>query len=193
MVLKRTYHISADEGQEIAKRLRTVERRSKRNAPEIKSKTLVSSGTLAAGGILNIIPTQIGEGTGADERIADKIRLLKVEVRGVVDKDIDNYILKLNTTSEPTAAVFTSKKGAFLLESEVDSRFQEMKHYRNFYVGTGASVPIKLTQKLGHIISYYNGSTSTSGIRNQVCFTMLNRDAGTQNFDLSVRLWYTDA
>lgn len=179
--------------QSLTKRVKRVERLARQNKPEIKTRTATITGNLATGSILNVVATQIAEGTGADERIGDQIRVHEIEIRGLLDPDMDAYIIKLHTTSEPTTAVFTGGKGAFLLDSESNSRFTEMVHYRNIFINAGASTPIKIKKKLGNVLSYYNGTTSTSGIRNQICFTMLNRDSVAKAYNLSIRLTYSDA
>lgn len=179
--------------QTLAKRVKRVERLARQNKPELKTRTATLNGTVAAGGIVNLVATQIAEGTGADERIGDQIRIHEIEIRGMLDPDLDSYIFKLHTTSEPTSAIFTAGKGAFVLDSESNSRFTEMVHYRNIFINVGSSTPIKIKKKLGGVLSYYNGTTSTSGIRNQICFTMLNRDAAAKPYNLSIRLSYTDA
>lgn len=186
--------------QTLAKRVKRVERLARQNKPELKTRTATLTGSLAGSTttgspptILNLVATSIAEGTGADERIGDQIRVHEIEIRGLLDPDMEAYIFKLHTTSEPTAAVFTGGKGAFLLDSESNSRFTEMVHYRNIFINAGASTPIKIKKKLGGVLSYYNGTTTTSGIRNQICFTMLNRDAVAKSYNLSIRLTYTDA
>lgn len=190
--LKRTFHIAGTEAQQIAKRLRTVERQTKRNKHELKSVTFTINGALATNTVRNVVLTAIGQGTNTNERIGDEIRLVKCECRGLADSDLEIYLIKLFTTSEPTASIFSGGKGAFVLDSEAGSRFKTLKHYRNLYVGNGASAPCKFTQKLGNTRTYYNQTTTTGGIRNQICFTLLNRDAATKNYNVTVRLWYTD-
>lgn len=174
--------------QALAKRLKAVERRSLQNMPELKSITYSANGTLAAGAVVNIIPTEITEGAGPNERVGDQISLVRVTVRGVVDQDLDSYIVKLYTTSSPVAANFTAGKGAFFLDSETNARFTELTHFRPLYNEGNMKISKRLYGK-----TYYNGSTSTSGIRNQICFTILNRATASRTYNVTIRLWYRDA
>lgn len=192
MVAKRSLNFSKVTDMPIKKRLRRVEAATRRNAHEVKSITWSVNGTLATNGIRNVILNEIGQGSNTNQRIGDEIRCIKCEVRGLADSDLDIYLLKNYTTSTPTETLFSSGKGAFLIDSESGSRFKTLKHYRNLYVGNGASAPCKFTQKLGGMKTYYNQTTATGGIRNQVCITILNRDSASKNYNLSVRLWYTD-
>lgn len=190
--LKRTKHITAEQGRSMAKRMRIVEMRSLNNRPEMKSITFAASGTIAAGAVVNINACNIAEGAGKNERIGTRIRLWRVEIRGAASGELDRYIIQCHTTSEPTSAVFTSGKGAFILDSERNARFTEWQHRNNFNVNQEDVTNFKQIQKFRGMECIYNGNTSTSGIRNQIVFTILNRDAAVQNYNVSVRLWFTD-
>lgn len=177
----------------IAKRLKRVEIQSRRNKPEVKSITFsASSASLAAGSLVNVVANKVAEGSGTNERIGDQIHLVAISVRGYCDPDLDAYLIKLHTTSEPTAAVFTSGFGAFILDADSGARFNELYHYRNTFLNDGTNTSIKMYRKLGYNC-YFNGSTSTSAIRGQICVTILNRDVAAKGYNFSVRLWYTDA
>lgn len=176
----------------VAKRLKRVETMARNNRPEMQTKTFQLSGTLAVGAVSNVILTAIAQGNDINDRKGNEIRVWRVEIRGVSDTGMDNYLLQLHTTSEPTAASFGPTTGAFLLDNESNVRYTEWKHYRN-YNGTGGGDPLRIVQKFNGMRSHFNGATTTSGIRNQICFTALNRTATTQDIAVSCRIWYTDA
>lgn len=177
---------------QVAKRLRKVETMARNNRPEMQTKTITVQGALGAGAVVNGLLTNIAQGNGIAERKGNEIRVWRVEIRGLVDDIIDNYLIQLHTTSEPTAAIFNTVNGAFILDSESGVRFSEWKHYRNFST-TGANDPIRIVQKFNGMRVHYNGTTATSGIRNQLCFTALNTGTVSKNINVCCRLWYTDA
>lgn len=180
----------------VAKRLKRVERIAGLNKAEMKTITWSATGTLAAGALENVNLTNIAQGTGTNDRIADRIRVWRVEVRGVADPELDHYLIQQRTTSEPTVSVFTSTRGAFLLDSESNTRWTEWKHYRNLYGGAGGSgdSPIKFSQKFRNgIIVKYNSNTSTSVVNNGLIYTTLNRSSAGKVRNATCRVWYTDA
>lgn len=177
---------------QVAKRLRKVEAMARANRAEMQTKTVTVSGTLNANTLTNAVLTNIEQGTGIAQRKGDEIRVWRVEIRGLSDVALDNYLIQLHTTSEPTVAIFNSVTGAFILDSENNSRFTEWKHYRN-YGSSGDNDPIRIVQKFNGLRVHYNGTTATSGIRNQLCFTALNRWANPQDINVCCRIWYTDA
>ena len=189
--LKRTYHIAGSDAEAVAKRLRKVEAIARSNKPEVKSITYVASGSLAAGAVINAVPSQIAEGTGGNERIGDAIHNVRIEVRGVCDQLLDIHCLVANSSTLPVMAIFTSGVGTFLLDSERDSRFREILHYRNRYA-SGSDKTLQFNRKL-NFKTYYNGAASTAGQRGQVVVSVVNRHTAALNYHFTVRLFYTDA
>jgi len=175
----------------IAKRLKKVETLARSNKPEIKSITYVASGTVVSGAVLNVVATGIVQGTGGNERIGDYVNCVAIEVRGQLDPDVDLHILKANSATLPTDAMYTSGIGTFLLDSERDSRFQEIVHYRNRY-NSGPDAACEIKRKLSHRC-YYNGSTAASGQRGQVVVGLINQWPSDKSYNFTVRLFYTDA
>lgn len=196
--LKRTYHITPQEGRTMAKRLRLVERRSRLNKSEMKSKTFGTTGTLGTGGLTNVLATEIAEGAGPNDRIGKKIRIWRIEVRGDIGNKMDNYIIQQHTNTQPTATLFGSRQGAFLLDSTANTVLTVWKHYRPTGVSTAIengrnTSNFKMIQKFRGMEASYSTDAATGGVRNLVAFTMLNRSADSQDFDISVRVWFTDA
>lgn len=177
---------------QVAKRLRKVEAMAKANRPEMQTKTITISGALASGALVNGLLTNILQGSNIDERKGNEIRVWRVEIRGVSDSRLDHYLLQLHTTSEPTVAIFNSEQGAFLLDNENNVRFSEWKHYRNFNAADTFG-PVRIVQKFNGLRVHYNGTTATSGIRNQLCYTALNRSGSSKQVNLCARIWFTDA
>lgn len=193
---------SGDDTTAVVKRLKRVERRAGLNKPEMKSITFSynaftsTGGTpLAAGGLAVINLSAIAQGNGISDRSNDKVRVWRIEVRGLSDISADHYIIQNHTTTAPTAAIFGSRIGAFLLDSENNKRFTEWIHYRNYYTGDVSTdaAAMKFVQKFPNgIIVKYNGAASTAVVDNGLSYCALNRSAGTAAINLSIRVWFTD-
>lgn len=179
----------------LTKRIARVERRVGNQKPEMKSITFEGNTTVGAGALFNWSLTNIAEGTSKNQRICNKIRVWRVEVRGTADPAIDWYLLQQKTTSSPTVAVFGNAAGAYIFDAESNSRWVEWKHYRNLYGGGGAGdSPLKFTQKWRNgIIVRYNTNTGTGVVNNGLILTALNNSVGAQAYNISIRVWYTDA
>lgn len=188
----------------LAKRVKRVERRAAFNKPEMKTVTLslnafTSTGgtTLADNTVTLLQPCRIAQGTGINDRIGDKIRVWRIEVRGLSDNGLDHYIIQNHTSSNPGITSFTSQIGSYLLDSENNKRFTEWIHYRNYYTGSGATTTtpsLKFHQKFRNgIIVKYNGAASTSIVDNEVSYVAVNRTGTNLSANLSLRMWYTDA
>ena len=178
--------------QDVTKRLRKVEALARSNRPEVKTTTIVAAGNLAAGSLVNVNSTTIAEGTGPDERIGDRIHIKRIEIRGLIDPDLDAHIIKCNSTTKPTAAVFTSGVGTFLLDSEIGSRFREILHYRNGTSIEDFNSTFSVNRKLGYSCRFSGSLSSTAQIGGTVV-TLINRNTAAKNYAFTVRLYYTDA
>jgi len=176
----------------IAKRLKKVETLARTNKPEIKTVTFVAAGALAAGGIINVDCTNIAEGTASNQRIGDKIHVQRIEIRGIIDPELDSHIIKCNATTKPSAALFTSGVGTFLLQSELGSRFREILHYRNGQTIDDFSATFAVNRKLGYNC-HYSGQLGTTAQIGCTTVTVLNRTTASKNHAFTVRLYFTDA
>lgn len=183
----------------ITKRLKTVERKARFNTPELKVKTYTYNGSTVTGGTAvtdgaasAIEITTVAQGTGVDDRIGDQIRIHKIEVRGIMDPNLDFYIFKCSTTSLPAIANFGTQMGAYVLASE-GNKFHEYIHYRNLY-SFGSTNGMKITKKFSNgLLVKYNAGTSGSCVYNKLCYVVLNHSGAARNCNFSVRVWYTDA
>jgi len=176
----------------IAKRLRKVEALARSNRPELKSITFVAAGSLAAGALVNVDCTNIAEGTASNERIGDKIHIKRIEIRGVIDPDLDAHVIKCNSTTKPTAALFSSGLGTFLLESEIGSRFREILHYRNGQTIEDFTSKFAVNRKLGYNC-HYSGTLGSTAQLGCTTVTVINRNTSSKNHAFTVRLYFTDA
>ena len=188
----------------LTKRVKRVERRAAFNKPEMKSITVSlnamtgTGGTLLADNAVTLLqPCRITQGTGVAERIGDKIRVWRIEVRGVADAGLDQFLIQNHTASDPGISSFTSQIGCYLLDSENNKRFTEWLHYRNYYSAgavSGDVSPMKFVQKFRNgIIVKYNGAASTSVVDNAINYVCVNRTGGNRAINCTLRMWYTDA
>lgn len=187
----------------LEKRVRRVERRAALNKPEMKNVTIemnalaTTGGTLLADNTVTLLqPCRIAEGTGINERIGDKIRVWRIEVRGVADVGLDQFLIQCHTTSTPGISSFSNQIGCYLLGSETNKRFTEWLHYRNYYTSafTDNASPVKFQQKFRNgIIVKYNNALSTGVVDNEVVYAACNRSGGNRVANLTLRMWYTDA
>lgn len=203
MALKRTVTLDRSDAAALVKRVKRVERRAAFNKPEMKSITLTLNGFSSTGGsalavntVTLLQPCRIAQGTGINDRIGDKIRVWRIEVRGLSDIGLDHFIMQCHTSSTPGISSFTSQIGTYLLDSENNKRFTEWKHYRNYYTSDIAAdaCPLKFHQKFRNgIIVKYNGAASTSVVDNEVLYCAVNRAGSSQSVNLTLRMWFTDA
>lgn len=203
MVFKRSITLDKDDAAALVKRVKRVERRSALNKPEMKSISLSFNGFTSTGGtpvpvnsVQLLQPCRIAEGTGINDRIGDKIRVWRIEVRGLSDIALDHYIMQNHTSSDPGISSFGSRAGAYLLDSENNKRFTEWIHYRNYYTGDSNTnaCSLKFHQKFKNgIIVKYNGAASTSVVDNAVNYVIVNRSGSACAASISLRMWYTDA
>lgn len=175
----------------LRKKVRSIERQMYRQRPEMLTATVSISGTVAANAVTNLKPCQLAEGTGVAERLGDKIRVYRIEVRGQCSTNADVYLIQKKSTSDPTAASFGSTKGGYLLDSLNTNQFTEWRHYRNPNVFSGGGA-IKFSKSFrgGHVVKY-NGSAGTNVVADELIVSILNRDTTTSAVDLAVRIWYT--
>jgi len=176
----------------LAKRLKNVERLARSNRPEQKSITFVAAGSLAAGALINVDCTNIAEGTASNERIGDKIHINRIEIRGLIDPDLDAHVIKCNSTTKPTAALFSSGIGTFLLESEIGSRFREILHYRNGQTIEDFLSKFYVNRRLGYNC-HYSGTLGSTAQLGCTTVTVINRNTAAKNYAFTVRLYFTDA
>jgi len=192
MPIKRTVTYDEDENLQMKKRLRRVETLARQNKPEMQHITFnlgatVTAGTASVAGI-----TSISQGDLINNRSSDRVRVWRVEVRGITDTSVDTYLLQAHGDVAPVVADFTSQVGAFILDSSLNNRFTEWRHYRNLYAG-GAQQPAKFVQRFKKgIIVKYNGTTA-SPVDNGLYVVHLNRTGSDKVVNLSCRVWYTDA
>lgn len=194
MVAKRKLDFSRVSDMPLKKRLRRVERQVKLNRPEMKHQTVSVSGTITAGTLNVLALTNIAQGDTIAQRSGDRIRVWRIEIRGINDPAVDNYLIQQHTTTLPTAADFTSTVGAFTLDSLTNTKFTEWKHF-----GCNLALPVtdagrfktSLRFRNGIIVKY--GGTGTQPVDNGLVACQLNRSTNDLVAQYTVRIYFTDA
>lgn len=175
----------------LAKKVKILERQVRASRPEMRTKTWSLSGTITAGTVSVTNITAIDQGDGVDERSGDRLRLHRVEVRGVADSDLDIYLIQQHGPNAPALANFTSTNGAYILDSDNNNQFTEWVHYRNIH-SVGSEDPVKFSKRFHGMIVKFNGSAGSNDVQNGVVLCVLNRNAADSTARLSIRIWFTD-
>lgn len=180
-------------GPSVAKKMRSMQMQVYRNRPEMRTRTSSSAGVVAVDNLSQFNICRIGTGSEIDNRSGNKIRVFRIEVRGRMGTGMDAFILQKKTSSDPTIDSFTGDAGCFINDGDNTTKFTEWMHYRNLKdVNTAA--PCKFSKSFkGGMLVHFTGSAGTSVVRNELSVVLVNRSAAAVSYDLSVRVWYTDA
>lgn len=193
MALKRTVTLEPGD-MPVTKRLKRIETQVKKNRPEMKFCTVYAGGTGIAGSTTAVYNlTAIGEGDSAGgERDGNKVKVWRVEIRGVISDNLDVYLLQAHTAAAPTSASFggtASRAAPFLTDGATNVTFTEWAHADS-----------KLTTSYRYsIIRKFRGmevsfaGTSTTPSRNGLYLVVRNSNTTTEYGGSSCRVWYTDA
>ena len=193
MALKRKASSPPASASNVSKRLRYVERQVRLNRPEMKHKTFSFNTSIAAGAYGLADLSSITQGTSINERIADRVRVWRIEVRGVADSILDNYIIQCHTTALPQNTDFSAQPGAYILDSLSNTKFTEWKHYRNSALDS-TDDPQKYSVRFKNgIIVKYDGALATQCVDNRLVCIHNNRGGVAGTVKLSYRIWYTDS
>lgn len=179
----------------VAKRLRSMERHIAFNTGETKIISRNITTAVAANALTFLEFTSIGQGTGVNARIGNKIRLLRAECRGFAGPNLDFYIISSSSSRAPVIADFALSGGAYMLNNLYNSPFTEWVHkgtVNNQY--STVSNPIKIFKSfpMGMVTKYTNTGGS-DGEKNRLFLVVVNRDTVSHSVDINTRTWYRDS
>lgn len=179
----------------VAKRLKKIEYQVYRNRPEMKTRTILANGNVDSANIQTLRPCQIAQGSGVTNRIGDKIRIWRIECRGVHTNAIDAYIIQNKTNTLPAITDFNAVNGSYLLDNVNTTKFTEWVHYKNMYVNDDDYAPVKFSKKFkGGIVVKFAGAATTDIVDNEILIVLRSINAGgTKPYSLTTRIWFTDA
>lgn len=176
----------------IAKRLKRVERRTAMYRPEMKSHNYsVVTQNVSASGFYAQRLISIVQGVSGDERIGQKAKLFRLEVRGMADPGLDLYLIQSKHASAPVAGDFTTGVGGYIKDG--NTNFVEWRYIRPKPDQTTNS-PFRITQsfKNGYNLEYTDDTTSFL-LKNDMYIVVRNDTAASQTITYSVKMWFTDA
>lgn len=191
MVAKRRLDFSKVTDLPLTKRVRKVERIVRLNRPELKTFSTGLTTLQAINSISVVKPCNIQQGSDVNERIGNKIRVWRIEVRGNSDNRLDNLIIRKTTSTDPVIGDFRTPAGSYVLD-EKRTQFVELVHKQSN--DTNSNATFKMSYKFrGGLLVSYNGPNGTDGIDNEVIWVVVNRSSVACVSTCSVRIWYTDA
>lgn len=174
----------------LAKRVKRVEAMARANRPEMQTITTSTEQLISGGNLFNLPICLLEQGPGVAERSGTRVRVWRIEVRGLAQTGLaDLYLIQQHGTDLPALANFGPEPGAFLLDKESNTKFTEWRHYRN---ADSNSVNIKFVQKFKGMHVKYNGALNTP-VDNGMNLVYLNRGTGAQLVNVTVRVWFTNA
>lgn len=179
---------------EMAKRLRRVEKLASANKGEMKHKVMNCVLTPAAANVASVNLTDLSLGNAVNQRVGNKIKIWRVEIRGLANVQLDYLVLQSHDGSAPGVGDFhiTGAYGSMITDSKLNTKFTEWKHFRNpnYYTGS-LGLKIILKFKTGMIVKY-DGST-TAPVENALYAVVVNGTPSTTNTSYgTARIWYTD-
>lgn len=188
--------------QSVSKRLKRVERIARHSKPEMKHVTYNLSSTVTAGTFNVLGLTGIANGDLVTNRTGDRIRVWRVEIRGLASGALDQYIVQAHGSTAPALGNFSNSgggsptflSGAVIEDEYLNTRFTEWKHYRNLYANNASnadSCKIVLRFKNGIIVKYQG--TNTPPVDNGLWYCIGNGTSVDYTTRLIARVWYTDA
>lgn len=201
MVAKRALDFSKVTDMSVSKRLKKVERQVRLNRPEMKSITFSASGNVPAqvsgppvvNGILQTLATNISQGDAVNQRLGDKVRVWRIEVRGAQRTGLDTYILQNHGNNSFSGQSTGQYLGAFLLDSISNNVFTEWQHIQIPNEDDGSFGRFKRVQKFRNgMIVRYSGSVATP-VDNGLIVATVNTTNTALAATYSMRVWFTDA
>lgn len=124
-------------------------------------------------------------------RVGQKIKLWRVDIRGVVDPAQDVYLLQAHTADAPVYADFYGAgAGSFLNDTKVNTQFTEW-HYVRPVPHQTTNCPFRITKKFRGMEVAFDGTNSTP-VRNALYLVVKNDSGSSLNYSYSYTIWYTD-
>jgi len=174
----------------LAKRVSAVEARQRNQRPQMKQILFFPTGSIAPGAALVTNISAITEGTNVLNRIGNRVKAWRVEMRGIMDPGLDYYLLQAHTNDTPAITAFSTSRGPFINSNDTNSKLTEWLHYS---VADSVAHNFKRSKKFKYGLNIkYNGTAATNTVDNVLFIVVVNRSTTTQSIDSTVRLWFTD-
>lgn len=160
--------------------------------PEMKMQDFNVTGAVGDGAISSVMElTAIAEGSGANERHGNKIRIHRVEIRGTLgDDDADGYLIQCHTTTVPSYASFSAYMGGHTTVDTSNTQFTEWRYINGRKFNDKAG--LRQSFRYGYTAKY-NAALSSSCVDNRLVFVVKNDTGASITPEFHGRVWYTDA
>lgn len=192
MVAKRVLFPKTPEQTTVTKRLKQVESLARSNRPELKTKTFFANGAIPPTGLGLVELTAIAQGDTNSTRDGVKIKVKKIEIRGLIPTEADVFVTQSYGSYVPTIGSFTTPCiGCFVDDTENTTIFKEIRYIRNVNQAH-ALVPVWRTIKINSLVGYDGGTTSNC-VRNRLHLVFVNATGAAVTPNCQVRIYYTDA
>lgn len=180
----------------VIKRLRKVEKMAKNNRPEMKHKLFTGSGTVSAAstnpGLSNNIVNALTIGDEVNERIGNKVKIWRVEIRGFTNNDVEVHFIQSPHAQVPVASFFENTAGTMIDDSQIGINFYDWLHIVNTNVASNTDVWFKRQFKFKNGLECQYLTSNTTPSTNLLSLAFLNTTATALDYSYSVRIWYTD-
>lgn len=157
--------------------------------PEMKIATKGLNTLLVSNALTYTELTTIAQGVSNNERIGQKIRIWRVEVRGQMNNNCDGYFIQSHGGSLPVYADFNGTGGGFLSAFTANARFTEW----NYFVSDDADAFRCIRSFPRGYVAHFDTNAGTSCVRNRLSLVFINNTAADKTIDCTCRIWYTDA
>jgi len=183
----------------IAKRLRRLERAQRASRPEMKVATFTVNGPVSAAsgtplvkGFAGVDCTAITQGDAANQRSGTRIKLWRIEIRGIQPVRLDGYMLQKHVPDDPTQLDFVNAAyGSYLIEASNNIKYTEWAHFSSLYVPSADDSRFKIVRNFKGMEIKYSGSASAP-VENGVYVAWLNSIGIPLTVVASIRVWFTD-
>lgn len=178
----------------VAKRVKRLEAKVKNQRPEMKMLVTTINITAATADINSVNLTNMLQGDGVSNRSGTKIKVWRLEIRGLSPYDTDNFLIQYHGNATPAIVKtdFTGTTGSFIQPDLAHTRFTEWLHNPTKVDGNGNN-RWKMIQKFPSGITVkYNGNTAIP-VDNGLAFVLLNASDASKSCLATCCVWYTDA
>lgn len=189
---KASDYFMPNEGPPTTKKFKRLERRVNALKPEMKHKRFSLTATLnSTTPFTTFNLTDVSQGDAVDRRTGNRIKVWRIEIRGICSSTLDTWIVQSHQGIAPTAAQFTTGFGSFIQDDDLNSKLTEWRHYRNLNeTAADAGYKVVVRFKTGINVKY-DGITVTPA-DNGLYFVGLSSEGADRTINLQARIWYTD-
>lgn len=193
MVAKRRLDFSRVTDMPTTKRIRRLEAKVRANRPEMRTFLTPFSITAASGAAsITVGLTNITQGDNVNNRNGTRIKVWRVEVRGLGATAARLHLIQQHGSSTPVYASYT---GDFLNSDVNNTRFTEWAtHPSTSNPGNSLSIDgnFKFSRKFKGMVVKYDGSTATP-VENGLLLQLVNNSGSSETYTGTVCVWFTDA